>query len=41
MNTDTDVRDVERDYDDLKNHNDVEERGLDSIFEEKKAYVQL
>ncbi|KAF6039080.1 IFT74 [Bugula neritina] len=37
LNTDTDIRDVERDYDDLKSHNDVEEKGLDFIFEEKKS----
>lgn len=36
LNTDTDIRDVERDYDDLKTHNDVEEKGLDSLFEEKQ-----
>ena len=40
LNTDTDIRDVERDYDDLKSHNDVEEKGLDGIFEEKKKYVK-
>jgi len=41
LNTDTDIRDVERDYDDLKSHNDVEEKGLDFIFEEKKRFLFL
>lgn len=41
LNTDTDIRDVERDYDDLKSHNDVEEKGLDVIFQEKKKFVLL
>jgi len=34
---DTDIRDVERDFADLKARNDIEEKSLDSIFEEKKG----